>query len=100
MAASLITRAGRLAQRFYGKAIEAGAIGLTIDGSSRTRPEALIVVSAGAGAPTEAATNGSLYLRTNGTDGDNSAGPRRAGCTGACTLRVAYLPRFCSYHTR
>lgn len=79
MAASLITRAGRLAQRFYGKAIEAGAIGLTIDGSSRTRPEALIVVSAGAGAPTEAATNGSLYLRTNGTDGDDSLYMRIAG---------------------
>ncbi len=79
MAASIITRAGRLAKSFYGKAIAVGALGLTVNGGSRTNPDSLIVLSAGTGAPTEAATNGSLYLRTDGTDGTDSVYVRIAG---------------------
>lgn len=78
MAASIITRVGGLASKFL-KPIAATALGLSPDGSSRFTGLTAIVVSAGAGAPTEAATDGSLYLRTDGTNGTDSIYMRISG---------------------
>ena len=78
MAATILTRVADFAAKFR-KPAGTTALGLSPDGAARYTALTAIVVSAGAGVPTEAATNGSLYLRTNGTDGDDSLYMRIAG---------------------
>lgn len=78
MASTLITRAGALAQTFR-KAIAVTVLGISPDGSARFDATAIPTLTAGTGAPTEAANNGSLYLRTDGADGTDSIYMRIAG---------------------
>ncbi len=79
MAATLISRASALAYNLKSKAIGAAALVLTPDGSKRADATTSPTVSAGSGAPTEASPDGSLYLRTDGTDGTDSVYMRIAG---------------------
>ena len=79
MAATIVTRAGQIAQRIQGKVIEVAAIALEPNGTARTRPEDLVTWSTGNGAPTEAAADGSVYTDVDGTDGDDSLYVRIAG---------------------
>lgn len=78
MADTVFSRASAIAQRFK-KAIAATGLVLSPDGAERYDVTAAPSLTAGAGAPTEAGPNGSLYLRTDGTDGDDSLYMRIAG---------------------
>lgn len=71
MASQDPTRAGGLID-FKNKILKLAGLGIEPNGTVRTAPAALIVVSAGTGAPTETVPDGSLYLRTDGSDGDDS----------------------------
>ena len=79
MAATLISRASALAYNLKSKAIGAAALVLAPDGAARGDVTTHPTVTAGTDAPTEAAPNGSLYARTNGTDGTDSLYMRIAG---------------------
>lgn len=79
MAATLISRASALAYNLKSKAIGAAALVLAIDGTARGDVTASPTITAGTGAPTEASPNGSLYLRTDGTDADDSVYIRAGG---------------------
>lgn len=70
MAATLISRIAGVAARFR-KPIAATALALSPDGAERYDVTTAPTHTAGAGAPTEAAPNGSLYTRTDATDGDD-----------------------------
>ncbi len=78
MAATLITRAGRLAARYL-KPIGAPAYAIWTDGGSRVAASDAPTLTAGTGAPTEAAPDGSVYLRTDGVDATDSMYQRIAG---------------------
>ena len=78
MAATLITRPGGLAARYL-KPIATTVLAIFADGSTRQAADAAPTVTSGTGAPTEAANNGSVYLRTDGTTGDDSLYMRIAG---------------------
>lgn len=79
MAATFISRIGAIAARFR-RPVLVQALGLAPDGAARVNdPTTIPTVSSGAGAPTEAAPNGSLYLRTDGTNGTDSVYMRIAG---------------------
>lgn len=72
----LIGRQGGISQRFR-KAI--ATVGLAILGASRDDATAAPTITTGAGVPSSTEANGSLYLRTDGTDGDDSLYMRIAG---------------------
>jgi len=79
MAASILTRAADIAWKVR-KSVSAVSVVLFTDGDAFPADvTALPNISAGTGAPTEAANDGSLYLRTNGTTGDNSLYMRIGG---------------------
>ena len=78
MAATLIGRAADVAQKLR-KAISATAVVLLPDGAARSDVTTSPTITAGTGAPAEAAPDGSLYLRTDGTTGDNSLYMRIGG---------------------
>ncbi len=79
MAATFIARIGGIASRFR-KPILTTALGLAPDGSGRvSNPATIPCVSAGAGAPTAAAPDGSQYNRTDATDGTDAVYMRIAG---------------------
>lgn len=78
MAATLIQRLAGVASRFR-KPVAATALALFADGDERQLVTAAPVISSGSGAPTEAATNGSLYLRTDGANADESLYQRVGG---------------------
>lgn len=77
MAAFLISRAGA----FHRMKRVVGALAYVIspNGAERYDPTTAPNISAGTGVPTEALPNGSVYLRTDGTDGDDSLYMRVAG---------------------
>ena len=79
MAATLVSRAYAEAQNLKSKFIAATGIALAIDGTARQDNTTAPTITAGTGAPTEAAPNGSLYLRTDGTDADDSVYVRAGG---------------------
>jgi len=79
MAATFISRIGAIASRFR-KPVLVQALGLAPDGAARVADPATIpTVSAGAGAPTEAAPDGSLYLRTDASAGTDAVYSRIGG---------------------
>lgn len=79
MAATLISRIADVASNFKAKAIAVSAIVLAPGGAARGDVTTFPTVSAGAGLPSVAAPNGSLYLQTDGTDGTDSIHMRIAG---------------------
>lgn len=70
------SRAGGVAAKFR-KAIS--AVGIAIAATARDDITGVAFISSGSGAPSAADPNGSLYLRTDGTDGDDSLYMRIAG---------------------
>lgn len=71
MAATLISRASAVAEQFR-KAVSATALVLAPDGVSRFDATTAPTITAGAGAPTEASPDGSVYLRTDGGIGTST----------------------------
>jgi hypothetical protein len=61
----------------YRKAI--AAVGLGVRPAATTADASVPLVTSGAGAPTATDPNGSVYLRTDGTTGDDSLYMRIAG---------------------
>jgi hypothetical protein len=83
MAATILTRASNVAQKLR-KALAATAVVLLADGDQRADVLTQPTISAGSGAPQEptppaVVANGSLYLRTDGTNGTDSVYVRIAG---------------------
>lgn len=78
MAASLIARIAGVGAKFR-KPLAATALALSADGAARYDVTTSPTVSIGAGAPTEASPNGSLYTRTDATNGDDAVYVRVAG---------------------
>lgn len=68
MAASLISRAADVARRIGG-ALSTTALALSPDGAARYNATSAPTITAGAGVPTEASPDGSIYTRTDGTGG-------------------------------
>lgn len=54
-------------------------VGFVVKSTADTLPTAAPTITTGSGAPSAAEPNGSLYLRTGGTDGDDSLYMRIAG---------------------
>ncbi len=71
MAATIVTRIAGIGARFR-KPVAATAIVLSPDGLARFDTTTSPTFSTGAGAPTEAANDGSLYTRTDASDGDDA----------------------------
>ncbi len=78
MADIQVSREGGLADRFR-KAIAATALLVYPNGDDRTRIASTPTITSGTGAPAGSSPNGSIYLRTNGLNGDESLYMRIGG---------------------
>ena len=78
MANTRLTRAGQVAARYLRKFVQVTGIAFSINGA-RTRSDLAPTITFGTGLPGGTAPNGSLYIRTDGTDGDDSVHLRVAG---------------------
>lgn len=83
---ALIAKQGSIAQRFR-KAI--ASVGVAILSAARDDVTAAPTITSGSGVPSASEANGSIYLRTDGTDGDDSLYMRIGGSWAAILGQTA-----------